>query len=236
MKNIRLFTSLILVFFCNFHRVEANNVENDLTGWGGAAIRLPLTDKFESIYSIQSRFVDSISELGQLFFSGQIGYRLNNNTTAYLGYVWLPNFVQEFSQENRLLQTLTYRHRLSKFSLLQRVQLEERFLASGQGESSRIRYLLRTLYPIKNTWSAVVSNEIFINLNSLDNIKAGFKEDRLFVGLNKAFNQCLSLDFGYQLQYLHLDSNDTDLFSHGILATLFVNLPGYRQQAGMVGI
>ena len=118
----------------------------------------------------------------------------------------MADFLPTFRSENRLYQQLQYRTAVHGFNLLSRSRLEERFIEDTSGVAIRARTMLRVAYPFGRTkaWSVVLYDEVFINLNSIQNgPEGGFDQNRAFGGVNYKLSGHVNVDAGYQFQLVN---------------------------------
>ena len=125
--------------------------------------------------------------------------------------------------EGDLWQQVLLTHKLHKLDLLAWSILEERFIEDTVGHVGiRFRQQVRGQYPISadKQWSAVVYDEYFANLNSLPSInKAGYDQNRVFVGINKKITPHVNMEAGYMLNTVNR-FNKADQFNHIIMVQL----------------
>jgi hypothetical protein len=114
-----------------------------------------------------------------------------------------------------------------KFKLTNRTRLEERWIKGTHGTSVRLRDMVRAAYPIGKSerWSMVGYNELFVNLNSVDNgPSSGIDQNRAFIGINHKWNQHVNAEAGYLNQWLIKKDPVADHMNHVIMLTLNFNL------------
>ncbi len=85
--------------------------------------------------------------------------------------------------------------------------------------------MLKLSYPLTYKWSLIGSDELFVNLNTVDwGPVAGFDQNRVFVGFGYTFDSTFRTEIGYMNQYINRDLNydrDFDLIS----LNLYVDVP-----------
>lgn len=222
---ILLAFAIPITFFCGNY---AYAVENDLGLWVPTYIYLPINNKFRTNLEINPRIQNNIGHINQLFIRPSIGYQLTDNLSVWQGYGWITNYIPRFVREERIWQQILYEKHFSKCKLINRLRLEERFIQDINGVPLRARYLLRFEVPFGETkkWVFITSDEPFINLDShFAGPKAGVDQNRFFVGLNRKISDNVSIEGGYQMQYINLRSPSFDKLNHIILINMYFNLP-----------
>jgi uncharacterized protein DUF2490 len=98
--------------------------------------------------------------------------------------------------------------------------MEQRFVSTGSETGWRLRQLIKVTRRVASgtIWSAVVSDEYFLNLNSADfGPTAGPDRNRFFVGPSVSLRKTVFVEIGYLNQYT-FRSNGPDRNDH-LLAT-----------------
>jgi hypothetical protein len=101
--------------------------------------------------------------------------------------------------------------------------MEQRFVSTGSDTGWRLREFVKVARPLstRKVWSAVISDEIFLNLNSTNfGASAGTDRNRFFVGPGVILNKALALEIGYLNQYT-FRSNGPDKNDHLFATNLF---------------
>ena len=228
MKKV-IYISIIFLTcqFC-FTAIPSFAVYNDPGLWAPTYILLPVNDKFKVNLEINPRIQKNIGHLNQLFVRPSVGYQLTENLSVWQGYGWITNYIPRFVREERIWQQILHEKHFSKFTLINRLRLEERFIQDINGVPLRMRYLVRFEFPFGKTkkWAFVTSDEPFINLDThFKGPKAGVDQNRFFVGLNRKLSNTVTLEGGYQMQYLNRRSPMQDKLNHIILINMYFNLP-----------
>ena len=177
---------------------------------------------------VQSRFSNDADGFTQGIVRPGIGYALNDNTTLWLGYGWIPTSPvsgQDYD-EQRIWQQLIWSKPLNGISFSSRTRLEQRFREGSNDTGWRLRQFLKATYalPAKPNVSLVGYDELFFGLNDTDwGASSGFDRNRLFLGvgwrLGKSGN---SLEIGYLNQYIDKTTGN-DLMEHILSLNFFLN-------------
>ena len=182
---------------------------------------------------VQPRFTDDADGLKQTLVRPGLGYAFTDNAVGWMGYAWVRTEQNGsgHSQEHRIWQQLTWSPDIGRFSLASRTRLEQRFLDTGDNVGWRFRQFVKVALPIaaKSRLFLAAYNEAFFDLNDTDwGQRAGFSQNRLFVGLGWKFDSparegSLSVEVGYLNQFIHNQSK-TDRINHILSINLFWNL------------
>ncbi len=216
--------AISLILFILFIQSPAQaKTENDLSYWSFTTITLPITDKVRLLSQINPRLNDNLSNFDTLFLRNGIGYYLTDNVSIWAGYDWFTNYnFDEVRHEHRPWQQIWITNNYKNLELQNRTRLEERIF-NNSDVVTRLRHMLRLSLPFNKakTWRYVAQEEFFLNFNSGSSGDSGYAENRIFLGLNRQFNDRLNLDFGYQLTHIN---RDDDLLNHTLLTNLYINL------------
>ncbi len=189
--------------------------------------RFSPSDKVRGWFEVNPRFGNDASEIHQLLIRPALGYEIQPGVSLWQGYVWVTNYEPRFSDEHRLYQQLSYRKGFTGWNVFSRTRMEERFIREARGVSLRAREFLRFNFPLddRKQWAFVLYDEVFVSLNStLNGPKAGFDQNRLFIGLNRKINRHVSMDVGYQNQSINTPgSRVADVMNHILLIQWFID-------------
>ena len=228
MKKFIYISIIFLTCQFLFTAVPSFAVENDLGLWAPTYIYLPINNKFRANLEINPRIQKNIGHINQLFVRPSIGYQLTDNLSIWQGYGWITNYIPRFIREERIWQQILHEKHFPKFTLINRLRLEERFIQDINGVPLRSRYLLRFVVPFGELkkWAFVTSDELFVNLDThFQGPKAGVDQNRFFIGLNRKLSDNVTLEGGYQMQYINVRSPALDKLNHIILINMYFNLP-----------
>ncbi len=143
------------------------------------------------------------------------------------GFAYVDNYPGGRLQEYRPYQQFGLGHVLLKqVQVLHRLRTEQRFIEHIDGTANRLRYMLRLARPFRNSdWYLVASDELFINLNTINNGPiAGIDQNRLYGGLGRQINRKLRVEAGYQFQYVNRADPTADKAAHQLMTQVFVSL------------
>ncbi len=162
---------------------------------------------------IQPRLGNDYSELTQLYLRAAVGYQLQPNFSAWVGYGWTPSYAPEFNNEDRWYGQLLWEDHVGTYSMTNRTRLEFRSISHAGGTEFRLRHQVRLFKPLvsHSRWTGIVSNELLWNLNDTPHgFEHGLDQYRAFFGFGYALNKKARLEFGYQASWLNLPRNPKD--------------------------
>ena len=216
------------------------NTKSDFRLWAPVYLTVNLPNRFLAYMEVNTRIGDDVTNIDQLLLRPAIGYKLTDNLSIWQGYAWVGNFNQPhtfpqspFFEESRIYQQVSYTNTFGRVKFLSRTRMEERWIEHADGTAVRFRQMFRVMYPlpIAPDIGLVMYDEIFANANTVGSIKgkgpqAGFDQNRFFLGINKAFNQYLNVDIGYQNQMLNQRSlpGNANLINHMLLIQFWITL------------
>lgn len=204
-----LLATLLLLCFAHSAKAELSNVSGI---WPQATLKIKLGDESHIILGSSPRINNDFRSFDQHLFNTDFIYDFNEHYSGLIGYRWLTSYPGNFTNQHWLDQAILFRHKLKisenrKISFVHRAMIEERFITDIDTYSTRFRFLLNAKMPLtkskKLSWLSF--NELFINLNeTIRGPQQGLHRNRFFTGLDYAFNKNLSLQAGYQLEYINL--------------------------------
>jgi hypothetical protein len=178
------------------------------------------------------RFGDDASRLSQGLLRGGVGYTLSDAWSIWAGYAYIRTdapYASTPTNEQRLWQQAIWSGAIAKTKLSSRTRLEQRFFGAGSETGWRLREFLKLTQPLgsTDTWSMVISDEIFLNLNDAtftasSAASAGWDRNRFFVGPGVNFNSSLRAEFGYLNQHT-FRNNGPDKNDQILAVNFFVN-------------
>jgi hypothetical protein len=157
-----------------------------------------------------------------------IGYKFDGNLLLYVGYLYQasePPYSSRQSYENRLWQQLQYpSHLANGGEFLNRIRLEQRSVTHGTARNWRWRQNIRWTQPYNDNRFFVLSEELFYNLNSVPwGPKAGFDQNRFFIGQGYHLSKHSSFEVGYLNNYQQRHSR-ANLQVHALALNLSYNI------------
>lgn len=125
-----------LVFLLAFNNLNAQETEilKDQGAWFTFINKVKLSEKIYFVNVSQQRRASFLKETKGFLFAPSINYKLSNNVSlgvGYLFYRYFPNGVSHSSihkNENRFFQHITLSSEIGKFKIANRLMLEERVI------------------------------------------------------------------------------------------------------------
>jgi hypothetical protein len=178
------------------------------------------------------RFGDDASRFSQGILRGGAGYVLNSTWTAWGGVAYIrtePPYASPSTDERRIWEQVSWNGAVNRLKLSSRTRLEQRFFSGGIDTGWRLRELAKFTRPLDttDTWSLVLSDELFANLNTAkltpnSTATAGLDRNRFFVGPGWNVSNRLRTEFGYLNQYIFRYSGP-DKIDHILSANFAIN-------------
>jgi hypothetical protein len=217
---------LLLVTLATASPGPALGQDHDLQQWTLLATQGPLSDKLVAYAEIQPRITDDASRLGQLLIRPAIGYRVNKNLTAFLGYAYVRTepLGGRATDEHRLFQQLSFAiyRAAGGFEITARTRLEQRSVVGADDLGWRFRQVIRAEGPVAHgsKLRAIAWTEPFVNLDTTDwGQRSGIDQWRTFIGLGLPITDRLRAEPGYLNQTVFLRGGDR--VNHVLSLTLF---------------
>lgn len=197
-----------------------------------------MTDAFETDsgpggwrywFDVQARYSDIGSGINQFVVRPAIGFKPDNNMTAWLGYARIRsrNRVGNVAFENRYWQQVDWTAgRFDGGTLTMRTRLEQRSNSIGNNLGVVLRVMARYARPIGSAGltSLVLALEPFVDLRETDWRGAtGLKQNRATIAVKWQVSDKLALETGYMNQYTWRDGGE-DRRDHVATMTLRLQL------------
>lgn len=224
----RLYKIAIAVVVCwlSFSPAYANP-EHDMQLWAPVTFDRRIYRDFRGYLEINPRIGDNVSRMSQLLIRPAVQYRFNEHFSAFAGYAWIATFQNnQVLHENRLWEQVLLEHDIKKLSILNRTRLEQRMFPHLSGTSNRLRHMLKLEYDLNDRIYLVGSDELFVNLNSIDKAgpQAGIDQNRIFAGVGVRPLPRTRVEIGYQLQYVNRRDPFDDQANHAIVIQSFIGI------------
>jgi hypothetical protein len=161
-----------------------------------------------------------------------IGYRITPWAAVYLGYAWVPVFVdapQDVINEHRIWEQVIFNFAVpgARLDIQLRTRFEQRFSEQGDDVGLRLRQFGRLLYHFTadGPFGLVLWDEVFIPLTDTDwGQQASFQQNRLFFGPSVDIPRLGRLEMGYMWNFLNNPHPAQDVNAHVFYIQLLVML------------
>ena len=233
---MRLCYFLLSFFFISASLIAQpeKNIDHQSILWTRYYNQLLMNEKWSLHSEFDNRlFVKPLQEnLYVIRIQGR--YKINDCLETGVGFAYfsvdtqVPEITNNFTTpEYRTQQDITWKLNVKKVILMQRFQLEERFihnankeeLLSGSTFSWRFRYRLQGDYTFwrkeKQLLKAVVSDEIMFNFGKKI-IKNTFDQNRIYAAIHYGWNTNFAFELGY-LNSFQRRANGIDYFNRDII-------------------
>lgn len=217
----RLFLLLAISFAST---ARAQDLVHEPQSWFGLFAGGPLAGRFVGWFDAHARFAFGPTPVTSVLLRPGVGYRVRDDMTVFLGYLWAPVWREgrQTLDEHRLWQQWTWDLALKSGVKLQlRSRLEERFAQGDVG--LRFRQLARAqTAPLLQGFMLVFWDEVFLAFNDTRfGQRAGFDQNRLFLGVARPLIAKVRVEAGYFNQYLPRPSAP-DPMRHAAMLNLYV--------------
>jgi hypothetical protein len=224
MKFYLLLTPFLAMLCLSSVFAQYAPIGNDGVGWTWGAIEGHLIDRDEEdelrqveriryAVNFRVRAIDNISKIENLMIRPYLGYDLDEHSTIWVGYAFVP-FEEDGKtyHEQRLVQMFTYNGELGERKAIVyylRGMSEQRFFNNSPDEMSvRLRAFAKLVVPIpfipeKFNMRLFVSDELLVNANSTE-IRGdiGRLENRFHAGIFHDF-KIKNTDATISVAYMH---------------------------------
>ena len=241
-KKLNIFIVSTLLSLIIASPVVAEKAVEDFHTWAGIGISgdlpetKPMLKNFKYMLFAQGRFGDDASRFTQSLIRPGIGYVVNEKTTIWVGYDWVPTSrplaLSRPFNEHRSWQQLSLKDSYTIGAVSSRTRFEQRFfdIPGSTDVSHRYRQMFKLSVPmpfVSPNVSFVFWNEIFVNLqNATDaGVRRGLDQNWVFAGLGYRFSKTTMMEIGYQNQYINRQSSPRpDQMNHILSVNMFLNL------------
>jgi Protein of unknown function (DUF2490) len=174
-------------------------------------------------------FNNNSYDIGSVPLRIGFGYNIDKENSVMLGYLYQysqPPSAKFDVNENRAWQQYQNVQDFKEDGKLQlRTRFEQRTIEEGYGTALRFRQQAKYMYPIVKDWAFVISEELFVNCNSVSwGPVAGIDQNRLFIGPSYQINNDVRIEVGYQNVFINKDLVD-DQMNHLIGFNVYYNVP-----------
>ena len=168
--------------------------------------------------------------LNQSLIRPGLGYALTDQSTVWVGYARVGNFLPDHTdiQENRIWEQYMWSGKTPLGAFTSRSRLEQRFQENGGDAGGRFRQFFRFSWPIPfpPAIDFVVWDEAFVNLYQTDwgpklQSHQGLDQNRGFVGFGYRISPEIRTEIGYINQYIQTHTIANDRMNNIISMTLF---------------
>jgi hypothetical protein len=223
-----------LLFVLSPHRLAGAVPFQDFQIWtaitakGTLGLVDPATNPLRFWLEGQGRYGNDSTTLSQGILRAGIGYALNDHSSLWLGYAYVPTmepFTTHSRNEQRSWQQYLWSTRTDSGHWNLRTRVEQRYRPDDDSKVGwRFRQQVKFSQPISDwtDWSWVLSEELFINMNRTSYTNEGFNQNRIFVGLAYRWSETIHTEVGYMNQFSNRDGAPNELH-HIISLALYLD-------------
>ncbi|MGY6214669.1 DUF2490 domain-containing protein [Methylolobus aquaticus] len=193
-----------------------------ITAKGTLGLVDPATNPIRFWLEGQGRYGNDSTTLSQGILRAGVGYALNDHSSLWLGYAYVPTmqpFTNQSRNEQRSWQQYLWSTHSESGQWNLRTRLEQRYRPDDNSKVGwRFRQQVKFSQPIPAWagWSWVLSDELFINVNRTSYTNEGFNQNRIFFGLAYRLSASTHTEVGYLNQFSNRDGAPNQL--HHILS------------------
>jgi len=165
-----------------------------------------ISERYSLISGFQLRTYEAINNHNLSFGYFGVARSLKNNLSVALkyGYLEIDRSIEFTDQpnaiEHRLMEHLTHKFSLKDHKILQRVQLEHRFIhfVTTNTTQHRLRYRLGYQYGLNKLLTFDINNEFFFHHD-----RKSYRENRFYTSFNVKTSAHTKLKVGYMKQFIN---------------------------------
>jgi len=232
---MKIYCILFLSFSYFILNAQTNkNIDQQSLLWTKYSNQLTIDKKWSIHNDFDNRIFTNPTKQNLFVYRIQGRYKLNEQLDTGLGYAYFsvstqdPEITTDFKiPENRAQQDITWKEKVSNSSIIQRFQVEERFihisdkngLIPGTTFSWRFRYRLQgdfLLWEKENQFlKTIIYDEIMFNAGRTI-VNNTFDQNRIYGALQYSLNKNIAIELGY-LKSFQQRNNGTDYFDRDII-------------------
>jgi hypothetical protein len=165
-----------------------------------------ISERYSLISGFQLRTYETVNNHNLSFGYFGVARSLKNNVSVALkyGYLEIDRSIEFTDQpnaiEHRLMEHLTHKFTLKDHKVLQRLQLEHRFIhfVDTNTTQHRLRYRLGYQYGLSSLLTFDINNEFFFHHD-----RKSYRENRFYAGFNVKTSSHTKLKVGYMKQFIN---------------------------------
>lgn len=218
--------TITVLFLWGGAATPAHAVDDDLQLWTPVTLDIPIYRKVRGYFEVTPRIGSGVSKLNQLLVRPGLEYRFTDNFSLFAGYLWQTTYGGEDTlHENRVWQQALFDKDIKRLSIINRTRLEQRMFNNTGGTGNRLRHMVKLNFALYRQLYFTTSNELFINLNSVNNgPQRGIDQNRFFAGFGLKSFKNSRVEAGYQYQYVNRSDEFDDQGNHAIVIQTFIGL------------
>jgi hypothetical protein len=178
---------------------------DDVQFWPTFSVYTPTTDGWKASVEVQGRWTDDLETYNRTVYRLNGGRSVTPRLELLGGWELTAPSSSAVGREQRLWQQAEYTVRSGRWTVSNRVRLEQRFLAGVDEVASRLRCRFRLQHSVGGSkWTIGASEELWLHLTTVELAgQRGVDQNRLAVTAFRAVTPHLSIEPGY----LYIDAN-----------------------------
>jgi len=170
-----------------------------------------ITQNLKAMIQIQPYWRDEGVHRDQITIRPGLYYQISNTVFIGGGYTYNLGYSNrnQHTHEQRLWEDIgATLLEGSSYKIQERTRFEHRQF-EHQGEmSTGLRQLVKLSIQLSPDYVAIIADEAYFNLNKTTQVKSGFDQNRLFLGVGRKILTTTNLEVGYLNQYVAMSSPD----------------------------
>ena len=207
MKPQLLLLALIISTGCFSQKRSVQTTSEKMLGsWYMYHGNHAVSERISLISGFQLRTYETVNNYNLSFGYVGVAHHLKNNFSVALkyGYLEIDRSIEFVDQpnaiEHRIMEHVTHKIQWNHHKILQRVQLEHRFIdfMDNNTQQHRLRYRLGYQYRINKLLTANLNNEFFFHHD-----QKSYRENRFYAGMNFRTTKHTQLKNGDMKQFIN---------------------------------
>ena len=186
-------------------------IERDDRIWLTYQADYSLSPQLKAMIQIQPYWRNEGSHRDQVTIRPGLYYQITDRAFVGGGYAYNLGFNNnnQHTHEQRLWEDIGVTlFESNSYKVQERSRFEHRQF-EHQGEiSTGLRQLLKVSIQLSPTYTGIISDEAYFNLNKTAQVQSGFDQNRLFLGVGRKILNATNLEVGYLNQYVAISSPD----------------------------
>lgn len=228
MKIKSLITLLAILMSCVSFGARANTTD-DFIYWNTFQGSYHINKDWIFRNEVQFRLKEDAGTFNQVIVRPSIGYQISKSWQLYFGFLYQGNYNahtnESFNNEYRIFQEAQYNTKLNDdLKFTSRTRLEQRTYDYKDLDANvRSRQQFRLEQAIAKGFYLAGSDEVFVNLSGNQAAKAGFDQNRFWIGPGYYFTPEIKVEIGYINQYVDGVYGHSNQLNQGVSSVFYFN-------------
>lgn len=214
--------SILLLCYILIYNASYAQSKTENAGWVFITHTQNLSKKIKALADVQVRTGDQFIHFETLLLRGALGYTINKEQSAALGYAHKADWTKEDgaltrSSENRIYEQYLFETKFKRTQATLRLRQEQRFVKETDDYqfSQRSRVFLSFQIPLAANADfsqglyTTIQNEVFLNTQHKEKVNNSFfDQNRLFISLGYRWSKKIDTEIGYMYWLQREAQND----------------------------